>query len=120
MHKIFLPLPSLFGAAKYGGRPARRFRRPGLSEEKNLFQLLTDFFFYDKIASVAGMQCATVAQPVEQLTRNEQVVRSNRISSSRKNRTTTSGEGVWCGFFIRALGMGCDVQESVWATLPET
>ena len=28
---------------------------------------------------------ATVAQQVEQLTRNEQVVRSNRISSSRKN-----------------------------------
>ena len=27
---------------------------------------------------------ATVAQPVEQLTRNEQVVRSNRISSSKK------------------------------------
>ena len=30
------------------------------------------------------MQRATVAQPVEQLTRNEQVVRSNRISSSSK------------------------------------
>ncbi len=28
---------------------------------------------------------ATVAQQVEQLTRNEQVVRSNRISSSKKN-----------------------------------
>ena len=30
---------------------------------------------------------ATVAQSVEQLTRNEQVVRSNRISSSKKPRS---------------------------------
>ena len=29
-------------------------------------------------------ECATVAQQVEQLTRNEQVVRSNRIGSSMK------------------------------------
>ena len=34
---------------------------------------------------------ATVAQQVEQLTRNEQVVRSNRISSSKKNLRMDSG-----------------------------
>src|SRR5699024_1849683 len=46
--------------------------------------LLTAVCFYGIIIGVAAMQRATVAQPVEQLTRNEQVVRSNRISSSSK------------------------------------
>ena len=36
-----------------------------------------------KYHTLQRSQCATVAQPVEQLTRNEQVVRSNRISSSK-------------------------------------
>ena len=45
---------------------------------------LTDMLKYGKILPVAAdVQCATVAQLVEQLTRNEQVVRSNRISSSK-------------------------------------
>ena len=38
---------------------------------------------YGKILSVAEyVQCATVAQLVEQLTRNEQVACSNQVSSS--------------------------------------
>ena len=37
-----------------------------------------------------GVIYATVAQQVEQLTRNEQVVRSNRISSSRKSTAQSS------------------------------
>ena len=38
---------------------------------------------YDKILPVAAdVQCATVAQLVEQLTRNEQVACSNQVSSS--------------------------------------
>ena len=36
-------------------------------------------------------ECATVAQQVEQLTRNEQVVRSNRISSSKNRRCVCIG-----------------------------
>ena len=47
-------------------------------------EILTAPGFYDRIPHVAALQDATVAQPVEQLTRNEQVVRSNRISSSKK------------------------------------
>ena len=48
-------------------------------------------------------QCATVAQPVEQLTRNEQVVRSNRISSS-KVKSPKSGftPGFSGGFYLSA------------------
>ena len=36
-----------------------------------------------KYIMLQNLILATVAQPVEQLTRNEQVVRSNRISSSK-------------------------------------
>ena len=44
---------------------------------------LTDMLKYGKILSVAEyVQCATVAQLVEQLTRNEQVACSNQVSSS--------------------------------------
>ena len=44
---------------------------------------MTDMLKYGKILSVAEyVQCATVAQLVEQLTRNEQVACSNQVSSS--------------------------------------
>ena len=44
---------------------------------------MTDTLKYGKILSVAEyVQCATVAQLVEQLTRNEQVACSNQVSSS--------------------------------------
>ena len=44
---------------------------------------LTGMLKYGKILSVAAdVQCATVAQLVEQLTRNEQVACSNQVSSS--------------------------------------
>ena len=44
---------------------------------------LTGMLKYGKILSVAEyVQCATVAQLVEQLTRNEQVACSNQVSSS--------------------------------------
>ena len=57
---------------------------------------LTDMLKYGKILSVAEyVQCATVAQLVEQLTRNEQVVRSNRISSSKKKSLKV---GLWSQF----------------------
>ena len=40
---------------------------------------------YGKILPVAAdVQCATVAQLVEQLTRNEQVACSNQVSSSKE------------------------------------
>ena len=45
--------------------------------------ILTDWLKYGKLLLVAeDMQCATVAQLVEQLTRNEQVACSNQVSSS--------------------------------------
>ena len=46
------------------------------------------------------MQCATVAQPVEQLTRNEQVVRSNRISSSISNSPKVGFPSQFSGSFV--------------------
>ena len=46
------------------------------------------------------MQCATVAQPVEQLTRNEQVVRSNRISSSTSNSPKVGFPSQFSGSFV--------------------
>ncbi len=51
----------------------------------NTKSILTLLENCDKLLFVAEYsKNATVAQPVEQLTRNEQVVRSNRISSSKK------------------------------------
>ena len=44
---------------------------------------MTDTLKYGRILLVAEyVQCATVAQLVEQLTRNEQVACSNQVSSS--------------------------------------
>src|SRR5699024_8794301 len=63
--------------------------------------LLTAVCFYGIIIGVAAMQRATVAQPVEQLTRNEQVVRSNRISSSSKgSEAVFTASGLF--FFVQA------------------
>lgn len=45
-------------------------------------------------------QCATVAQPVEQLTRNEQVVRSNRISSSKVKSPKSGFAPDFSGIFV--------------------
>ena len=45
-------------------------------------------------------QCATVAQPVEQLTRNEQVVRSNRISSSKVKSPKSGFAPGFSGIFV--------------------
>jgi hypothetical protein len=46
------------------------------------------------------LQCATVAQPVEQLTRNEQVVRSNRISSSKVKSPKSGFAPDFSGIFV--------------------
>mgnify|MGYP000068677419 FL=1 len=60
-----------------------------------------------KYHTLQRSQCATVAQPVEQLTRNEQVVRSNRISSSKVKSPKSgfapgfSGIFVWLGKYLR-------------------
>ena len=49
---------------------------------------------------------ATVAQQVEQLTRNEQVVRSNRISSSKQKAPSRKG-GAFCVYsFTRNEALG--------------
>src|SRR5699024_3347571 len=62
---------------------------------------LTQPHFYATIICVAARQHATVAQPVEQLTRNEQVVRSNRISSSSKgSEAVFTASGLF--FLLRA------------------
>ena len=46
---------------------------------------LTALLKYGKLLPVVqDVQCATVAQLVEQLTRNEQVACSNQVSSSRE------------------------------------
>lgn len=50
-------------------------------------------------------QCATVAQPVEQLTRNEQVVRSNRISSSKVKSPKSGFAPDFSGIFCLAWKM---------------
>ena len=49
---------------------------------------------------VCSKEYATVAQQVEQLTRNEQVVRSNRISSS-KNADAFASAFLFCAHTIR-------------------
>ena len=58
-----------------------------------------DFFLYNIKLSERQCQFATVAQQVEQLTRNEQVVRSNRISSSTSRQIL-----LVCRFFMRKNG----------------
>lgn len=62
---------------------------------------------------------ATVAQQVEQLTRNEQVVRSNRISSSTGNShhgyPNKSHVLIWCVTFV-VLGKRYEKQKIVSLT----
>ena len=47
--------------------------------------------------TVSVLKNATVAQQVEQLTRNEQVARSNRVSSSKEKRT------LWVRFSLETM-----------------
>ena len=56
-----------------------------------------------KYHTLQRLQCATVAQPVEQLTRNEQVVRSNRISSSKNPTNQRQNLTDLWDFFLFAL-----------------
>ena len=50
-----------------------------------------------------GAHDATVAQQVEQLTRNEQVVRSNRISSSKMTAEALVYQLRWLFFYAQSL-----------------
>ena len=56
--------------------------------------------FMVKYYTLQWVQCATVAQPVEQLTRNEQVVRSNRISSSKVKSPKSGFAPSFSGIFV--------------------
>ena len=56
---------------------------------------------YGKILSVAEyVQCATVAQLVEQLTRNEQVACSNQVSSSKTKSPKSGFVPSFLGIFL--------------------
>ena len=56
---------------------------------------------YGKILSVAEyVQCATVAQLVEQLTRNEQVACSNQVSSSKEKSPKSGFVPSFLGIFL--------------------
>ena len=62
---------------------------------------------YGKILPVAaGVQCATVAQLVEQLTRNEQVACSNQVSSSKEKPPKVGLQSQFSGVFVCAAGDG--------------
>jgi hypothetical protein len=70
------------------------------SSRKKQIPILTLTGFYGRIHHVAEHWSATVAQPVEQLTRNEQVVRSNRISSSKKPYELSLDFAKFVGLFL--------------------
>ncbi len=53
----------------------------------------------------AGGACATVAQSVEQLIRNQQVTGSNPVSSSKKNASLSTGQRCVLRFFRREFGI---------------
>ena len=62
---------------------------------------------YGKILPVAAdVQCATVAQLVEQLTRNEQVACSNQVSSSKVPPRKLACEAGFRGLLFVRQGMG--------------
>ena len=62
---------------------------------------------YGKILPVAAdVQCATVAQLVEQLTRNEQVACSNQVSSSKEKPPKVGLSSRFSGVFVCAAGDG--------------
>ncbi len=62
---------------------------------------------YGKILPVAAdVQCATVAQLVEQLTRNEQVACSNQVSSSKAKPPKVGLRSRFSGVFVCAAGEG--------------
>ncbi len=62
---------------------------------------------YDKILPVAAdVQCATVAQLVEQLTRNEQVACSNQVSSSKGKPPKVGLRSRFSGVFVCAARDG--------------
>lgn len=70
--------------------------------KRKIFAFFVDKFFFllyniEVIAKATAH--ATVAQQVEQLTRNEQVVRSNRISSSKKRQSSVED----CRFFFLSV-----------------
>ena len=68
---------------------------------------------YGKILPVAAdVQCATVAQLVEQLTRNEQVACSNQVSSSKEKPRKLACEAGFRGFLFVRQGM------AKWAIAP--
>ena len=73
---------------------------------------LTALLKYGKLLPVVqDMQCATVAQLVEQLTRNEQVACSNQVSSSRAPRKLAC-KASFRGFLFVRQGM------EKWALVP--
>ena len=67
-----------------------------------------------KYHTLQRSQCATVAQPVEQLTRNEQVVRSNRISSSKVKSPKSGFAPGFSGIFV---WLGKYVSRGMWAVI---
>ena len=67
-----------------------------------------------KYHTLQRLQCATVAQPVEQLTRNEQVVRSNRISSSKVKSPKSGFAPGFSGIFV---WLGDSLWRGMWALI---
>ena len=98
MHKILFPFRTLFHLHKMY---AFFVRLSHISSRQNQGAFsLTPNIFYDKIFELWKKQYATVAQPVEQLTRNEQVVRSNRISSSKNPWDKIISQGFFLYFLL--------------------
>jgi hypothetical protein len=74
---------------------------------------LTAWPKYGKILPVAeDVQCATVAQLVEQLTRNEQVACSNQVSSSKAKPPKVGLRSRFSGVLFVRQGM------AKWAVAP--